>query len=158
MLVKVVRSWQMWTSAVHLTQYVSRGLVYLQIDAASDGGELRFYRSLSSVPPAFTANQGQWDERVLFRTNAGGATTWLTSDGAYYQFRRRIETTVTMLIRFSLDNKRQSCIIPIDRCKPLLVFPGTSKFLQAMTPLGAYENPASLQDSMEELEVISYQE
>jgi hypothetical protein len=46
--------------------------------------------SLSSMPLAFTENQGQWDEQVLFRTNAGGATMWFTKDGAYYQFTRRI--------------------------------------------------------------------
>ncbi|MFH1374188.1 MAG: FG-GAP-like repeat-containing protein, partial [bacterium] len=42
------------------------------------------------MPLAFTENQGQWDEKVLFRANAGGATMWFTHDGAYYQFTRRI--------------------------------------------------------------------
>jgi len=31
-------------------------------------------RSLSRMPLAFTANQGQWDEQIKFRANAGGAT------------------------------------------------------------------------------------
>jgi len=48
---------------------------------------------LTSMPLAFTENQGQWDEQVLFRANAGGATMWFTKDGAYYQFSRRIPTT-----------------------------------------------------------------
>jgi len=46
--------------------------------------------SLTSMPLAFTENQGQWDEQVLFRAYAGGATMWFTKDGAYYQFTRRI--------------------------------------------------------------------
>lgn len=47
-------------------------------------------RSLTSIPLAFTENQGQWDERVLFRANANGATMWFTTDGVYYQFTRRV--------------------------------------------------------------------
>ena len=34
---------------------------------------------------AFTENQGQWDEKVKFRANAGGAMMWFSSDGAYYE-------------------------------------------------------------------------
>ncbi len=52
--------------------------------------EATVMRNLSSMPLAFTENQGQWDEKVLFRANAGGATMWFTKDGAYYQFTRRI--------------------------------------------------------------------
>ncbi len=48
---------------------------------------------LASMPLAFTENQGQWDEQVLFRANAGGATMWFTKDGAYYQFTRRVSNT-----------------------------------------------------------------
>jgi hypothetical protein len=33
---------------------------------------------------------GQWDERVLFRANAGGATMWFTKEGVTYQFTRTI--------------------------------------------------------------------
>jgi hypothetical protein len=46
--------------------------------------------SLTSMPLAFTENQGQWPDSVLFQTNAGGATMWFTENGAYYQFTRRI--------------------------------------------------------------------
>ncbi len=35
---------------------------------------------------AFTKNMGQWDERVLFRANAGGATMWFTKEGVAYKF------------------------------------------------------------------------
>ncbi len=51
---------------------------------------LEVKHSTSLMPLAFTSNQGQWDEKVLFRANAGGASMWFTSDGAYYQFSRRI--------------------------------------------------------------------
>ncbi|UCD62862.1 MAG: SBBP repeat-containing protein, partial [Candidatus Zixiibacteriota bacterium] len=52
--------------------------------------EISVTKNLTSMPLAFTENQGQWDEKVLFRADAGGATMWFTSDGAYYQFTRRI--------------------------------------------------------------------
>jgi len=47
-------------------------------------------RQMSAMPLSFTKNEGQWDERVLFRTSAGGATIWLTRDGITYQFIRRV--------------------------------------------------------------------
>jgi hypothetical protein len=42
--------------------------------------------NLSHLPLVFTENQGQWDQRVLFRVNAGGAVLWFTQDRVYYQF------------------------------------------------------------------------
>ena len=48
--------------------------------------------NLTSMPLAFTENQGQWDEQVSFRANAGGATMWFTKDGAVYQFTRTIKS------------------------------------------------------------------
>jgi hypothetical protein len=47
-------------------------------------------QSLSQMPLTFTENMGQWDDRVLFRTNAGGATMWFTGEGVTYQFTRTI--------------------------------------------------------------------
>ena len=47
-------------------------------------------RNIASMPLTFTKNNGQWNEKVLFRANAGGATMWFASDGAYYQFTRSI--------------------------------------------------------------------
>ena len=41
------------------------------------------------MPLVFTKNMGQWDDRVLFRTDAGGATMWFMKDGVTYQFTRR---------------------------------------------------------------------
>ncbi len=49
-------------------------------------------KNLVSMPLAFTTNQGQWDEKVKFRANAGGATMWFAPDGAYYQFTRTIKS------------------------------------------------------------------
>ncbi len=48
-------------------------------------------KSLTSMPLSFTANNGQWDEKVKFRANAGGATMWFAADGVYYQFTRTID-------------------------------------------------------------------
>jgi len=47
-------------------------------------------KSIGKMPLAFTKNMGQWDDRVLFRANAGGATMWFTKDAITYQFTRRI--------------------------------------------------------------------
>ncbi len=45
---------------------------------------------VSAMPVAFTKNVGQWDEKVLYRTDAGGATIWIANDGIYYQFCRTV--------------------------------------------------------------------
>jgi len=55
------------------------------------------------MPLAFTENRGQWDERVKFRANAGGATMWFTETGAYYQFTRRIPSDGTDVTLSSTD-------------------------------------------------------
>ncbi len=47
--------------------------------------------TLKRMPLVFAKNMGQWDERVLFRADAGGATMWFTKEGVTYQFIRRIE-------------------------------------------------------------------
>jgi hypothetical protein len=46
-------------------------------------------QSINKMPLAFTKNMGQWDDRVLFCANAGGATMWFTKEGVIYQFTRR---------------------------------------------------------------------
>jgi hypothetical protein len=43
---------------------------------------------MASMPLAFTENQGQWPDSILFRADAGGAVMWFTRDGVYYQFTR----------------------------------------------------------------------
>ena len=47
-------------------------------------------QSLNKMPLAFTKNMGQWNERVLFRANAGGATMWFTKESVTYQFMRTL--------------------------------------------------------------------
>ncbi len=54
------------------------------------GPSVAITTSLSTKPLSFTENQGQWDEAVRFRADAGRATMWFTADGAYYQFTRSI--------------------------------------------------------------------
>ena len=45
----------------------------------------------STSMQAFTKNMGQWPDSILFRTNAGGATLWITTNGIWYQFIREVE-------------------------------------------------------------------
>lgn len=71
---------------------------------------VRITRNMASMPLAFTANQGQWNDKVMFRANAGGATMWFASDGAYYQFTRTIESDDNNPI--SIVDKRYG--MPID--------------------------------------------
>ena len=47
-------------------------------------------QKMNAMPLSFTKNMGQWDNRVLFRASAGGATMWFTKEGVTYQFTRRI--------------------------------------------------------------------
>lgn len=63
-----------------------------KLHAKTNPSNFQISKNITSMPLAFTANQGQWDEKVLFRANAAGATMWFSSDGAYYQFTRTIES------------------------------------------------------------------
>jgi hypothetical protein len=68
-------------------------LVLLGLSQATDADpalKATVVKSLSYMPLAFTENQGQWPDSILFRVNAGGATMWFTRSGAYYQFTRLI--------------------------------------------------------------------
>jgi len=55
-------------------------------------------KNLSSMPLAFTENQGQWDTKVKFRADAGGATMWFATNGAYCQFTRRINDVDPVMV------------------------------------------------------------
>lgn len=46
-------------------------------------------QEMAAMPLAFTENRGQWNDSVLFRTSAGGATVWFRRDGIYYKFDQR---------------------------------------------------------------------
>lgn len=56
----------------------------------ADFSNLQITYNLGSVPMTFTVNQGQWDEKVQFRANAGGATVWFGTTGVVYQFTRSV--------------------------------------------------------------------
>ncbi len=42
--------------------------------------------------PAFTKNEGQWPDSILFRANADAAAVWFTRNGAYYQFMKSLKS------------------------------------------------------------------
>jgi len=46
--------------------------------------------SLSQKKLAFTQNNGQWSNNVLFRAGSGDAILWVTKEGVAYQFARHI--------------------------------------------------------------------
>ena len=70
---------------VHVVLLVS----LLTLAAVADNQSLTTQR-LNQMPLAFTKNMGQWDDRVLFRANADGATMWFTKEGITYQFTRHV--------------------------------------------------------------------
>jgi len=47
-------------------------------------------QSMSTMPLAFTQNNGQWPDSILYRASANGATMWFTKSGVYYQFVRQL--------------------------------------------------------------------
>ncbi len=47
------------------------------------------------MPLYFTENQGQWDDKVKFRANAGRATMWFGADGAFYQFTKTVKSAAS---------------------------------------------------------------
>ncbi|MEE8405254.1 MAG: SBBP repeat-containing protein [candidate division Zixibacteria bacterium] len=69
----------------------------VQAAAKDNPSNVQITRNIASMPLAFTANQGQWDDEVLFRANTGGATMWFSPDGAYYQFTRTIESSASQI-------------------------------------------------------------
>ncbi len=77
------------------------------------------------MPLAFTENKGQWDERVKFRANAGGATMWFTEDGVYYQFTRRISMSGgRQTLRQAQDSVSRGCpksVYPVDESGALVI-------------------------------------
>ncbi len=67
-------------------------LVVSTLTATTTPNSSATIQQINQMPLSFTKNMGQWDDRVLFRANAGGATMWFTKEGVTYQFMRRIET------------------------------------------------------------------
>ena len=66
--------------------------------------------TLEKMPLAFTKNMGQWDERVLFRASAGGATMWFTKEGVTYQFIRRIDRDTNAFFSYSREGRDPSSV------------------------------------------------
>ena len=79
------------------------------------------------MPLSFTKNMGQWDDRVLFRANAGGATLWFTRDAITYQFIRRVDSG-------DLDDRRGTLHVPAGTLSvPLLGAPPLAVGLESGT-------------------------
>jgi len=70
---------------IHANSPVSNSTIAQSIPSQ----KIEFTEQLANTPLVFTENLGQWDERVRFRADAGGATMWFTQEGAYYHFMRR---------------------------------------------------------------------
>jgi hypothetical protein len=70
-------------------------LVALPAQASSSSTEQMVAKKMNLMPLSFTQNDGQWDERVLFRCSAGGATFWFTNDRVVYQFTRSVDSENT---------------------------------------------------------------
>ena len=77
---------------IALTYIVITSSTVQTISAKNNSSNFIVTKNLTSMPLAFTENQGQWDEKVKFRANAGGATMWFSPDGAYYQFNRTVKS------------------------------------------------------------------
>jgi len=86
--------WRQVIQSIALTLIVWSGAAAILASsgqpASNSEQRVSITRNLTSMPLAFTENRGQWDERALFRANAGGATMWFTTEGVVYQFTRRV--------------------------------------------------------------------
>ena len=58
---------------------------------AETSTDIPTFKKFTTPPMTFTANNGQWDQRTLFRCDAGGALLWFTRNGVYYHFNRRLD-------------------------------------------------------------------
>ncbi len=71
---------------------VAAAVAILPITSRSNEQETKRTKG-SSI--AFVENIGQWDSRVLYRTEVQGAVIWLTSTGPYFEFLRQLETSAS---------------------------------------------------------------
>jgi hypothetical protein len=101
----VGRLGQMRASAAHRIMTLVMGLILLPAVATTTSSISPTIQKMNQMPLSFTKNTGQWDERVLFRANAGGATMWFTKEGVTYQFTRRIDSG-------NLDDRRGTLHVP----------------------------------------------
>jgi len=64
------------------------GAVSAQVTFGEQSQKQMMLANLASMPLAFTENRGQWDQRALFRAQAGGATFFFCKDEVAYLFSR----------------------------------------------------------------------
>jgi len=84
----------MWRLSFGLTVLLWVLLPPLAHSRLSFSGDLQkpmVMEDLASQPLAFTENRGQWDEKALFKAEAGGADFWLCRDEVVYQFIRNTD-------------------------------------------------------------------
>ena len=99
--------------------------------ATTNPGSSTAIQKMNQMPLTFTKNMGQWDERVLFRASAGGATMWFSKEGITYQFTRRIDKNGTNPMK-GLDSHMRGNDTEPDSVEQLVL---TAKFV------GANPNP-----------------
>ena len=76
--------------ALKVISFIVIILIFAFCGPISASPDIQVMKNITSVPMTFTENKGQWDEQVLFRADAGGATMWFTEDGTVYQFIRTV--------------------------------------------------------------------
>jgi hypothetical protein len=64
------------------------GVVHAQLSLNADLQKQLVMTNLSAMPLSFTENRGQWDEKALFKAEAGGATFFFCKDEVAYVFAR----------------------------------------------------------------------
>jgi len=92
---------------------VSTGNVFARISLEDDSQKQMGMTNLSSMPLAFAENRGQWDEKAMFKANAGGATFYFCNNEVTYLFVRDTDE----LFEDSKLKRRQEPIpdaLPID--------------------------------------------
>ncbi len=93
---------------------------------------------LNNRPIEFSQNHGQWDDTVLFRSEASGATIWFTANGAYYQFNR--------VVQESSNGKNDPLSEPYDAGHR---FPGSLETMMIKAAfVGANDNPDLLGEEL----------
>ena len=71
-----------------LTMLLIVGNVSAQIGFDNENRQQTAMSNLSAMPLAFTENRGQWDEKALYRAEAGGAIFFFCADEVVYVFTR----------------------------------------------------------------------
>ncbi len=67
-------------------------------------------KDMPTVTLAFTENRGQWEDRILYRADAGGARIWFTKNGVFYEFTRHLTASNTNDI---LHKQQTSLSVPL---------------------------------------------